>query len=350
MPLEGCLLISEQKIPKSALRILRIVLALGMLGFLLVKVGHAKPLQRLAMANPLYIGLAVSVVIVDGLIRAWNWCQLVRAMHFGRPAPYRTLLTIYWAGSFLGQFVPSTVGTDALRAMIAARNVGGHASTHGAAVVMLNGISLTTGCLAGLVSALWLASIGQAGNLRLPAVALFAMALGAAVVGYTVLRTQRGLLLLLMRRMHGKWRKLRRGLRRFMHRLLVFERYDVKITPIVTVAFVTLATRATMYALVGLAVGVTLPFPAWLALVPAYSLSGLLPYNVSGYGGDQAAIVYILTGFGTGGGEALAFALIVPLITVGFNMLGGLAVLFGGLTMNVRPPVSKPVQGNREGL
>ena len=329
---------AEKRILKFGVRIMRIALAIGMLAFLLVKIGHARPLHRLAAANPLYIALAIAVVIIDGLIRAWNWCQLVRAMHFGRPAPYRTLLTIYWSGSFLGQFVPSTVGTDALRAMIAARNVGGHASTHGAAVVMLNLISLASGCLAGLLGAAWLAWAGRGGGLRPPAMALFAIALSAAVVGYTVLRTQRGLILRLMRRMHGRWRKLRRGLRRFMHRLLVFERYDVRATPIIAVAFLTLLTRATMYALVGLAVGVTLPFPAWVALVPAYSLSGLMPYNVSGYGGDQAAIVYILTGFGTEGGEALAFALIVPLITVTFNMLGGLAVLFGGLSVSARPP------------
>ena len=201
--------------------------------------------------------------------------------------------------------------------MIASRNVGGHPSTHAAAVVMLNVISLATGCLAGLVCAFLLASNAATGSLRQAAAVLFAIALGAAVVGYGVLRTQRGLILRLMRRMHGRWRKLRRGLRRFMHRLLVFERYDVRASPIIAVAFVTLLTRASMYALVGLAVGVSLPFPAWVALVPAYSLSGLMPYNVSGYGGDQAAIVYILTGFGTGGGEALAFALIVPLITGG---------------------------------
>jgi glycosyltransferase 2 family protein len=339
---------SMQRTSASLLRVFRIALALGMLIFLVVKIGHTKPLQRLAMASPLYIALAIGIVIVDGLIRAWNWCQLVRAMHFGRPAPYRTLLSIYWSGSFLGQFVPSTVGTDALRAMIAARNVGGHASTHGAAVVMLNAISLASGCLAGLASGFWLASTGQAGALRLPAMALFAMALSAAVVGYVLLRSQRGLLLRLLRRMHGKWRKLRRGLRRFMHRLLIFERYDVKVTPIIAVAFFTLVTRASMYALVGLAVGVTLPFPAWLALVPAYSLSGLLPYNVSGYGGDQAAIVYILTGFGATGGDALAFALIVPLITVSFNMLGGLSVLFGGLSMNARPVTPQTAAGNKQ--
>lgn len=327
---------SMPKISPSAVRLIRIVLALVMLSFLVVKVGHNRPLERLANTRPLFIVLAVTLVIIDGLIRAWNWTQLVRAMHFGRPAPYRTLLTIYWSGSFLGQFVPSTVGTDALRAMIAARNVGGHPSTHGAAVVMLNAISLATGCLVGLLCAFWLAWSGHTGGVRLPLRFLFAVAIAGAVIGYGLLRSQRGLLLRMLRRMRGRWRKSRRGLRRFMHRLLIFERYNVHAMPIIAVAVLTLATRAGMYALVGLSVGITLPFPAWLALVPAYSLSGLLPYNVSGYGGDQAAIVYVLTGLGVPGGEALAFALIVPLITVTFNMLGGLFLLLGGLEVRAR--------------
>jgi uncharacterized membrane protein YbhN (UPF0104 family) len=325
------------RIRTFAIKIVRVLLAVGMLGYLVVKIGHTSPLERLANANLLFIALAVAVVIVDGLIRAWNWCQLVRAMHFGRPAPYRTLLTIYWSGSFLGQFVPSSMGTDALRAVIAARNVGGHASTHGAAVVMLNAISLATGCLVGLLCAFWLALSGQPGGVRVPAQLLFAAAVSGAVVGYGLLRSQRGLLLRLLRRLQGRWRRTRRGMRRFMSRLLVFERYGVRASPIIAVAFLTLVTRASMYAFVGMAVGVVLPFPAWLALVPAYALSGLLPYNVGGYGGDQAAIVYILTGFGVPGGEALAFALIVPLITVTFNMFGGLAVLFGGLKVSTAP-------------
>jgi uncharacterized membrane protein YbhN (UPF0104 family) len=157
---------------------------------------------------------------------------------------------------------------------------------------------------------------------------LFAGVLAAATCGYWLLHRQRGLLLDVLRRVGPRGRKLRRGARRFMHRLLVFERYDVRVSPILAIAFVTQMTRATMYALVGLAVGVALPAPAWLALVPTYMLSGLIPYSVSGYGGDQAAIVYILTGFGAAAGTALAFALVVPLMTVTFNMLGGLNLLF----------------------
>jgi uncharacterized membrane protein YbhN (UPF0104 family) len=309
-------------------KVLRIALALGMLWYLVVKVGHAKPLERLAAASPRFILAAVAVVIVDGMIRAWNWTQLIRAMHFDSRVRYAKVLAIYWACSFLGQFVPSSVGTDALRAMMASRKIGGHVSGHGAAVVMLNAMNLTAGCVAGLACAAWMTLTERGQGVRGPAVILFACALAGFTVGYWLLRTQRGALLCVLRLMHGRWRKLRRGLRRFVHRLLVFERYDVSVTPVIAVAFVTQLTRATMYAMVGLAVGVVLPLPAWLALVPAYSLSGMIPYSVGGYGGDQAAIVYMVTGFGATAASALAFALIVPLMTVTFNLLGGFNLLF----------------------
>jgi len=326
------------RIPLALWRTLRIVFALTLLSLLIVKVGHAKPLERLAAARPMFILFALAVVILDGMIRAWNWAQLIRAMHFDSRVRYGKVLSIYWACSFLGQFVPSTVGTDALRAIMASRKIGGHASAHGAAVVMLNAMNLVSGCIAGLACALWMALTARNQGVRPLATVLFAGAITAAALGYWLLRSQRGLLLWALRRMHGRWRKLRRGLRRFMHRLLVFERYGVPVTPVLAVALVTQMTRASMYGLVGLAVGVILPFPAWLALVPAYSLSGLIPYSVSGYGGDQAAVVYILTGFGAPGAGALAFALIVPLMTVTFNLLGGFNLLFGTVDGPTRIP------------
>jgi uncharacterized protein (TIRG00374 family) len=316
------------RIPAAVLPVIRIAFALGVLAYLILRLDHTNPLQRLATANPLFIVAAVVAVIVDGMIRAWNWGQLIRAMHLSPKVQYSKVLGIYWACSFLGQVVPSTVGTDALRAVMASRKIGGHVSAHGAGVVMLNAMNLIAGCSAGLACAVWMILTRQQG-VRPPVVLLFAAALSAAAFGYWMLRKQRGLLLCILRRFHGRWRGLRRGLRRFMHRLLVFERFDVPVSPILAVAFVTQMTRATMYAMVGLSVGLVLPPPAWLALVPASMLSGLVPYSVSGYGGDQAAMVYIVTGFGVAAGMALAFALIVPLLTITFNMLGGFNLLFG---------------------
>jgi len=325
---------------KPAFTILRIAVGLLVLTVLIVKVGHAKPLERLASARPLFIFLAVAVVIVDGLVRVWNWTQLIRAMRLAPSVPYGRVLSVSWAGAFLGQVVPSTTGTDALRAMLAARVIGGPVSAHAAAIVMMNALSLIVGCVTGVGCALWFASAHDGRGVRLPALATFVAAIAAALACYWLLSRQRGLLLRLLRFMRGPWRRLRRPLRRFTHKLLVFERYHVNLLPIVGVAFLTLLTRAAMYALVALAVGVVLPFPAWVALVPAYLLSGIIPYSVAGYGGDQAAIVYMLTGFGASAAGSLVFALIVPIMTMIYNMLGGLPIVAGRIDTRFRLPAS----------
>jgi glycosyltransferase 2 family protein len=330
------------RIPGAVWRILRIVAALGALIILAVKVGHTKPLERLASANLLFIVLAVGVAIVDGMVRAWNWAQVIRAMHLAPRVPYRTVLNISWAGAFLGQVLPSTVGTDALRAVLAVRKIGGLPSAHGAAVVMLNAISLVACCIAGLVCALWLQVTQVDMGVRPVVTVLFSGPILVAACSYWLLRSKRGLMLRGLRMMRGPWRNLRRGVRRFTHRMLVFERYDVHPAGIFSVAFITLLTRALLFALVGHAVGVHLPFAAWIALVPSFALSGLIPYSVAGYGGDQAVLVYVLTGFGVSAGAALAFALIVPLTRLAFNMLGGLSLVFGKIDAIARSPTNPP--------
>jgi uncharacterized protein (TIRG00374 family) len=334
-------------LPAAARGTIRYLIAIGMLGLLALKFRDARPFERLATAAPMFVLLALGVLAFDGMARALNWAQLIRAMRVAPRVRYGTVLRIYWAGGFMGQVIPSTVGTDALRAVMAARNIGGHPSAHAAAIVMLNAISLTAGCAGALACSAWLALVGHE-KLRLLTMAVYACAIGAAVIGYSLLHWQRGTALRLLRLLPGSLRKLRRGLRRFMHRILVFDRYRINLLPIFAIALVTLLTRAAIFPLVGLAVGLALPFAAWVALVPACTLSGLIPYSVGGFGGDQAAMVYVLTGNGANAGLALSFALIVPLIYMLANMLGGLSLLFGKLD-GARPVRNEPVIGGPNG-
>jgi len=98
------------KFSKSAIRWIRLSVAAASLAVLVVKIGHAKPLERLAAANLWFILMAVVVVVIDGMTRAWNWTQLVRAMHVAPKVSYATMLGIHWGGAFLGQVVPSSGG------------------------------------------------------------------------------------------------------------------------------------------------------------------------------------------------------------------------------------------------
>jgi uncharacterized protein (TIRG00374 family) len=311
----------------SAFQLFRFALVITALAVLLLKVGRVDPLQRLAGAHVEFIAMAVVVVIVDGMVRAWNWWQLIRAMRIAPTVGYGAVLRIFWAGAFLGQAVPSAAGMDAMRAVLASRTFGGRVSEHAAAVVVLNMFGLMAGCTIGLAVAAWLFLTDPGAGAPAVMIVLFSGALSAAVTAFWLVHRQRGLLLCMLRLMRGPALKLRRGLRRFAQRLLIFDRSHVRIAPIVAVSLLTQAMRATMFALIGSSVGIVLPAGVWASLVPANMLSAYIPYSIGGYGGDQAALVYFVTAFGISAGSALAFALILPLMHITFNMLGGLCVL-----------------------
>ncbi len=311
----------------STFKLVRFVLVITALAVLLLKVGRADPLQRLAGAHVGFIAMAVVVQIIDGMVRTWNWRQLICAMRIAPKVDYSMVLRLYWVGAFLGQTVPSVAGTDAVRAILASRSFGGRVSEHVAAVVALNVISLMAGCTVGLAVAAWLFLTAPGRGVRPIVILLFAGALTAAVTAFWSAQRQRALLVWALRLMRGPLLQLRRGLRRFTHRLLIFDRFPVPIASIFAVSFLTLAMRATIYSLIGSSVGIVLPAAVWASLVPAAMLSGYIPYSIGGYGGDQAALVYLVTAFGVSAGSALAFALILPLMAITFNILGGLFVL-----------------------
>ena len=167
--------------------------------------------------------------------------------------PYGKLLACFWSSAFLGEVVPSTAGTDALRVLLGARAIGGPLSTHTAAIVMLNAISLFAGCLIGLACLPFLGLALDGGTGLRPVVALLFC---AAVLGmlsvYWLVKYQRRLVLQLLRKLDGRrGRKLRRGLRRFMKNLLVFERSNARALPVLGIACLTLLTRSAAFALAG---------------------------------------------------------------------------------------------------
>jgi uncharacterized membrane protein YbhN (UPF0104 family) len=320
----------------KAFKLLRILAALALLGWLINRVGHTDLLERLRDARVELLLLALVSIVLDGLLRAFNWRQLILAMRLAPRVPYGRLLACFLSSAFLGQVVPSTAGTDALRVLSAARTIGGSLGAHAAAIVLLNAISLFAGCLIGLACLPFLGLAQEDATGLRPAVALlFCAAVLGAVSVYLIVKYQRGFALRLLRKLRGRRGfKIRRGLRRFMGNLLVFDRYATRALPVFGVACLTLLTRSTAFAFAGAAVHLQLPVLAWLTLTPSIMLSGLVPYSVAGYGGDQAASVYFLTGFGALPAKALALGLLMPLVPMFFNLLGAIPVLLGKVERN----------------
>ena len=111
---------------------------------------------RLGAANPLLMLGVVTLATVDRLLMAWKWWLLVR----GRDATLGLWAAIraYYLASFVGYFLPMTVGADAVRVGALAR--GGRTAVLVASVVLERLIGALAQAVLAVLSVATLVSLG----------------------------------------------------------------------------------------------------------------------------------------------------------------------------------------------
>jgi uncharacterized membrane protein YbhN (UPF0104 family) len=135
---------------------LRFAVSLALLALLVLFVDWRHLGARLAAASPLLMLAIVGLATIDRLLMAWKWWLLVR----GRDASLSLWAAVraYYLASFVGYFLPMTVGADAVRVGALAR--AGRTAILVASVVLERLIgALAQAVLAGL-SVVTLVSLG----------------------------------------------------------------------------------------------------------------------------------------------------------------------------------------------
>ncbi|MCA9912578.1 MAG: flippase-like domain-containing protein, partial [Anaerolineae bacterium] len=99
---------------------IRIILSVGLLAFLVSQVDLSEIWDRLVASNKWYILVAFLLGMVDRVLMAFKWNVLLKAK--GMNIPLARVTFVYWKTTFLGLFLPATVGGDALRAYALSRN------------------------------------------------------------------------------------------------------------------------------------------------------------------------------------------------------------------------------------
>ena len=316
-------------------RIVRIVLALVIVGWLFLHAGLVDIVNQMRRALLLPVALAFAAVGLDTCLRTLNWRQLLRAIQPGLTIQFWRLFTIYLGAALLGTFVPSSAGTDLLRSGMSHHRFGGHFVEHAAAVLLQNALTSVVACILGLVgcAALWSADALPATLLPV-AMALLAIAAGAPMA-YAALRYRRDVLLALARKLGRRWYGLRRSLRRFLRATLLLENSRLGLARVVMVAAAAVASQALGYALSGWALGIHLPAAAWILLPSVVAVAGLLPATFLGFGATQAASSYLLAALGISLPDAVAVATLAALVSLCFRAISG------GAAMAFWPPRSE---------
>ncbi|MDP9071727.1 MAG: flippase-like domain-containing protein [Actinomycetota bacterium] len=273
-------------------------------------------------ATLLWVGAALAVTAVGILLSAVRWQRVLVAL--GLPARTPTLVRHYLASLFVGNFLPSTIGGDVLRASrLAAAN--GEAPATVASVVL----ERLTGWLVLPVLAVFALFVNP--GLRRVAPGPAGTALTISVATLVLL----GVLLALAassrpgRLLPGSeaWRRftsaVHLGLRRVRnHPGLAFE--------ILTVGFAYQLAMVLSAFLAAKALGLAVGWTAILAFFPVVAMIQVIPVTFSGLGTREAALVFFLHPLGVPQADAFALGLLVYFITLAVSLLGAPAFAVGG--------------------
>lgn len=243
---------------------------------------------------------------------AYRWVVLLRPIDADRRPPFAAVMRIFFVSTFLGTFLPASVGGDAVRAYQLARLrvAPGPAVASVLMDRLLGVLSIVLVGIAGLTAA----RSGDLASNRAIAVALVA-ASAACLVGASIVFSERaaaiaeevaiGLPVAAVRRLAKELMDATRAYARFHHELANALGGSIGVQ----------ALRVLQAYCLGRALGIDVPLAVYFTFVPLILLVMLLPVSINGIGTSQMAFVWF---FGRASvPQPEAFALSVLFVALG---------------------------------
>jgi len=315
---------------KRWLPAIRIVASIIMLGLLLheVKLRSLFPVWDESTILWLAAGLVCTTLAL--LLSAVRWQRVLAAMDL--PSRLGPLVSTYLASQFVSNFLPSTIGGDALRvtrlSSEAGRARGGPERPAAFASVVLDRMSgwliLPLLCLVGLVINPTLLHLGQSSR---AALALSFITLAALVVTLVVAGNPK-----LGGRLagHSNWLRFMGAVHLGLDRI---RRHPAAAAQVIAASAVYQLVIVAAGVLAARALGIHIGPTAMLAFVPAVAIVQVLPITIGGLGLREGAFALFLHPLGVAVGQAVALGLLLYAMHLMSSLLGAPSFAVGQ-----RPP------------
>ena len=289
--------------PRAAwVRALRLVVSAGLLVVLVAKIDFEDlvPSHRSLPGALAFLVAGVALMMLSIVIAAWRWQRVLEA--FGAPVPLRRLVSHYFAGQFVGNVLPSTIGGDVLRVARVSEDVSARDTAFASVVIER---------LTGFVSLPLLIALGFLADPSLASERNAWIAL-VCLVGTVVLL---GVILILAGhpslagrfKEHENWMRYIGAVHVGVDRLRRSPRAAVAtVWAAIVYQFVVVGA---VYCAVH-TVGLTIPNAAVLAYVPAVAMAQVLPISVGGFGLREGMLALLFHPLGASTGQAVAVGLL----------------------------------------
>ena len=304
-------------------RAVRLVVAAALTTYLLWISRPADIARAAAGADWRWIALACGLVVGDRALQAWRWVAVLRPVSADGGPPLGALMRVFFVSSFVGTFLPTGIGGDAVRAYGVTRHqVAG--STALASVLMDRALGIVSMLLLGLVSALLLSApapagvyvilaAGGAASLVLAAV-IFVQAAGDAATALSRVLPRA--------RLRGLAARLIEAVRTYRH-------HHGTLAGVLAASAAVQVLRVLQAWGLGRALHIAVPIEMYFVTVPVILIIMLLPITVNGIGTSQAAFLWTFGAADVPRPDAFALSVLFVALGIVGNLPGGLIYAFG---------------------
>jgi len=302
--------------------VLRAIIAIGLTALLLWQSDPSAVWQAARGTDLRFVLLACALVVVDRVLMAYRWLTLLAPLDPSHRPPLAAVMRIFFVSTFLGTFLPASVGGDAVRAYGLSREGVDGADALASVLIdrLLGVVSILIVAVVGAVLARGLIDV----RVLYPAFAVLTFLCVAALAVVFSARAASAAAAVLTRLPRGRAlaQRLVGAIQRYAH-------HHGAMTNVLFCSVAVQGLRVLQTYCLGLALGLAVPLGVYFALVPIILLIVLMPITINGIGTTQAGFVWL---FGRAGvGEAPAFALSVLFLAIAVvgNLPGGLLYLKG---------------------
>ena len=310
-------------------RAIRVTLTLVVTGlctaYVLWKIDLGSTVDVIAGADPLYLVLALAIMVVTIIPMAWRWQLMLNATGVEEGIPWLT--RSYFVSYAAGQVLPTSVGGDAVRIYETARRHPGHGNTAAATVLLERAI--------GGAATLMLAAVGF-----MLAVGHYDVGAYLWIEGLFVVATVVFGFLLFARRARPLLRlgppilavfRLDRIVGQVYQAMHSYRDHAGVLLIVLVVTLGVQAARVLAIWLSGEAVGIDLSPRPYYVMGPLLFLVMLVPFTLNGLAVRESFFVSFLGNVGVDADSAFAAGFLFFVVTVVMSAPGGLILAWEGL-------------------
>jgi uncharacterized protein (TIRG00374 family) len=312
---------AKLKSQKSWSYIGRAVISAVIFLYLLNKVDFVVVRKHLASLKLEYIYISLVPLVLEMILKSLKWQMLLKVKNIR--IPFMEIFKIYYVSSFLGMFLPSSLGIDFLRTYGLFKQINNANDSISSVFIdrILGILSLLFVVFLGIL-AIKTDLIGNATRIVIVIGIILVAILGTVLLFRHVLRFLQWLSLRFKIKKFDVERSLR-ILQEIYTSIISFKENKLAIFKVFIVSIFFQMNRIAITYILALALNINIDIIYWIIIVPLVTLATMIPFAIGGIGIREGAFIFFLGKLGVSFSNAFLLSLVIFILGV-FTLLPGL--------------------------